>query len=42
MEQPQPKRGKGRKKGYGFTEAIMVVSHYEQKRKIKESVGPFL
>jgi hypothetical protein len=39
MESPQPKRGKGKKKGYGFAQVIKVVSHYEQIRKLKESGG---
>ena len=39
MEPPQPKRRKGRKKGYGLTQPIKVVSHYEQIRKLKDSVG---
>jgi ribosomal protein L19E len=39
MKPPQPKRGKGRRKGYGFAQAIKAVSHYEQIRKLKESLG---
>lgn len=39
MEPPQSKRGKCRKKGYGFTQAIKAVSNYEQIHKLKESVG---